>query len=316
MKTAIIKLSAKNRGKAAARAAQLIQSGQLVVFPTETVYGLGASVDDEKALKKIFKAKGRPSDNPIIVHVATLKQLPLLAHRPSLLEQKIIKKFWPGPLTIILKKKRRISSLVSGGLPTIAIRMPSHPFARSLILKANVPIAAPSANISGRPSGTLGRHLFEDLSGRVDLIVDAGPSGLGLESTVIKIEKDKILILRPGAVTREMLKKVSGREVVFAKSEKDLQSSPGTRYRHYAPRAKLEIFKDTRALKRRLAILKKKNKKVGILRKRKLKETAKNLYRDLRALDARGVDIILAGAYPTQGLGAAIMDRLRRASMR
>jgi len=316
MKTEIAKLTRKNFKSVLGRAQTLIRKGKLVVFPTETVYGLGADATNERALEKIYKAKGRPSDNPIIVHVANLRQLKLLAQNPSFLEQKLIKRFWPGPLTIIFKKKKNISKVVSGGLPTIAVRMPAHSFTRDLILHSGVPIAAPSANISGRPSGTLGRHLLEDLSGRVDLIVDAGPSGIGLESTVIKIEKDKILILRPGAVTREMLKKVSGQEVVFAKSKKDLQFSPGTKYRHYAPKAKLEIFKDARALKRRLAILKKKNKKVEILKKRNLKEASKNLYRDLRALDARGVDIILAGAYPAQDLGAAIMDRLRRASMR
>ena len=316
MKTEIAKLTRKNFKSVLGRAQTLIRKGKLVVFPTETVYGLGADATNERALEKIYKAKGRPSDNPIIVHVANLRQLKLLAQNPSFLEQKLIKRFWPGPLTIIFSKRKKISNIVSGGLSTVAVRMPSHPFARDLISQAGVPIAAPSANISGRPSGTLGRHLLEDLSGRVDLIVDAGPSGIGLESTVIKIEKDKILILRPGAVTREMLKKVSGQEVVFAKSKKDLQFSPGTKYRHYAPKAKLEIFKDARALKKRLAILKKKNKKVKILKKRNLKEASKNLYRDLRALDARGVDVILAGAYPAQGLGAAIMDRLRRASMR
>ena len=316
MKTAIIKLSAKNWIKAVARAAQLIKSGQLVVFPTETVYGLGARVDDEKALKKIFKAKGRPSDNPIIVHIATLKQLPLLAHSPSLLEQKIIKKFWPGPLTIILKKKRRISGLISGGLPTIAIRMPSHSFARSLILKANVPIAAPSANLSGFPSGTRGAHALQDFIGKVPLVIDAGPSTFGLESTVVKVEKGKIFILRPGAVTKEILERATAARVVFSKKEKDLKSSPGARYRHYAPRARLEIFKNARVLKKRLVVLEKKNVKVGILKKRKLKEASKNLYHDLRKLDGRGVDVILSESYPERGLGVAIMDRLRRASMR
>lgn len=298
----------------AARAAQLIQSGQLVVFPTETVYGLGASVDNEKALKKIFKAKGRPSDNPIIVHIATLKQLPLLAHSPSPLEQKIVKKFWPGPLTIILKKKKRISNLVSGGLPTIAVRMPAYPFARSLILKANVPIAAPSANLSGRPSGTTGSHALRDLINRVNLIVDAGLSPIGLESTVVKIKKGKVFILRPGAVTREMLEKVTGKQVVFARNEKDLKSSPGTKYRHYAPRARLEIFKNARALKKRLVVLEKKNVKVGILKKRKFKEASQNLYHDLRKLDKRGVSVILSESYPERGLGVAIMDRLKRAA--
>ena len=312
MQTETIKLTKENRQRTLNRAASIIKSGGLVVFPTETVYGLGANVFDEEALKKIFIAKGRPSDNPIIVHIATVEQLQELTDNISSLEQKLIDTFWPGPLTIIFKKRKNISKVVSGGLPTIAVRMPSHPFARDLILVAGVPIAAPSANISGRPSGTIGEHIFVDLEGRVNMIINAGSSDIGLESTVVRVNKNNISILRPGAVTHEMLEKFA--PVSFASDKKELQASPGTRYRHYAPKAKLEILESKDALEKRLEDLRKKNIKVGILSRRDLKDTAKNLYRDLRALDAQGVDVILCESFPEEGLGVAIMDRLKRAA--
>src|SRR3989344_3916616 len=178
MQTETIKLTKENRHRTLDRAASIIKSGGLVVFPTETVYGLGANVFNEEAVRKIFIAKGRPSDNPIIVHIATIEQLSELTDNISSLEQKLIDTFWPGPLTIIFKKRKNISKVVSGGLPTIAVRMPSHPFARDLILVAGVPIAAPSANISGRPSGTIGEHIFVDLEGRVNMIINAGSSDI------------------------------------------------------------------------------------------------------------------------------------------
>ncbi|MEK7569478.1 MAG: L-threonylcarbamoyladenylate synthase [Patescibacteria group bacterium] len=314
MKTEIVRLSKKNWEKVAAKAAEIIRRGGLVVFPTETVYGLGASVFDERAVKKIFKAKGRPSDNPIIVHIARFSQLKELAEKISGIDKKLIKRFWPGPLTLIFKKRKRVSSIITGGLPSIAVRMPTHPFARNLIRKAGVPIAAPSANISGRPSGTLGRHLRQDLSGRVDLIIDAGPSSVGLESTVIKTEGGKIFILRPGAVTKEILEKASKLPVFFAKDKKKLQVSPGTKYRHYAPKAKLEIFESEKELKKTLQTFKKRKKKAKVLRYKNLKLMSKNLYRDLRSLDQRGAQIILVKAVSKAGLGVAIMDRLERAA--
>ena len=312
MQTETIKLTKENRQRTLNRAASIIKSGGLVVFPTETVYGLGANVFDEEALKKIFIAKGRPSDNPIIVHIATVEQLQELTDNISSLEQKLIDTFWPGPLTIIFKKRKNISKVVSGGLPTIAIRIPFHLFARDLMLVAGVPIAAPSANISGRPSGTIGEHIFVDLEGRVNMIINAGSSDIGLESTVVRVNKNNISILRPGAVTHEMLEKFA--PVSFASDKKELQASPGTRYRHYAPKAKLEILESKDALEKRLEDLRKKNIKVGILSRRDLKDTAKNLYRDLRALDAQGVDVILCESFPEEGLGVAIMDRLKRAA--
>jgi len=339
MKTDIIKLSYKNQQKVAERGAEVIRSGGLVVFPTETVYGLGANALDGQAVKKIFIAKGRPSDNPIIVHIATLSQLEQLAKNISPLEQKIIKEFWPGPLTIILKKHKDISSVVSGGLSTIAVRMPAHSFARNLIRKSGVPIAAPSANLSGRPSGTLGEHLALDLSGKVDVIVDAGPTKIGLESTVIKVTGNKVQILRPGAVTEEMLQKiVSPAKVSITKNKKTLSLSPGTKYKHYAPKAKLKIIysreeKMGPEMLKQLLVFKKKKIKVGIICTSKNKKyfksesslfvlgdrnnsktISRNLFKALRFFDTHKVDLILCESFPKKGLGVAIMDRLERAA--
>lgn len=313
MQTETVKLTKENRQRTLDQAAKIIKSGGLVVFPTETVYGLGANALDAQAVKKIFIAKGRPSDNPIIVHIATLEQLSELTDHISSLEQKLIDVFWPGPLTLIFQKKGNISVVISGGLPTIAIRMPSHPFARDLIHHAGVPIAAPSANISGRPSGTTGEHAFGDLEGKVDMIIDAGASDIGLESTVVRAENGRIVVLRPGAITKEMLEKISG-EVSFAKDKSALNASPGTKYQHYSPKARVEIFKSNAELREQLAILQKQNKKVGILSERNLEKASKNLYRNLRDFDKEGVDVILCESFPEEGLGAAIMDRLRRAA--
>ncbi len=312
MQTETVKLTKENRQRTLDRAVRIIKSGGLVVFPTETVYGLGANAEDQQAVKKIFIAKGRPSDNPIIVHIATLEQLSKLTDHISSLEQKLIDIFWPGPLTIIFQKNKNVPDVVSGGLDTVAARMPSHPFAHDLILSAGVPIAAPSANLSGRPSGTTGEHIFVDLEGRVNMIINAGSSDIGLESTVVRVNKNNISILRPGAVTHEMLERFA--PVSFASDKKELQSSPGTRYRHYAPKAKLEILKSRDALGKRLKDLREKNMKVGVLPKRNLKKASKNLYHDLRALDAQGVEIILCESFPEKGLGVALMDRLKRAA--
>src|SRR3989339_192814 len=245
MQTEIIKITDQNSKEILNKAATIIKSGGLVVFPTETVYGLGANVFDEKALAKIFSAKGRPSDNPIIVHISDEDQLKELVDTVSEQQKKLINAFWPGPLTIVFEKKKEISDIVSGGLPTIAVRMPSNVFAHGLIKLAGVPIAAPSANISGRPSGTTGEHIYDELTGKVNMIVDAGFSDIGVESTVVKINKEQVLILRPGAITKEMLEKVLPLlPVVFAKNKNELQFSPGTKYRHYAPKARLEVISE------------------------------------------------------------------------
>lgn len=314
MQTHLVLLTKENYKETLSQAAAILKSCGLVVFPTETVYGLGANATDERAVKKIFEAKGRPSDNPVIVHIASKEQLQELVAEISPLHEKLMAKFWPGPLTLIFKKNKRVPSATSGGLDTVAVRMPAHSFAKDLIKKAGVPIAAPSANISGTPSMTAPEHALE-LVGKVDMIIDAGFSEIGLESTVVKVEKDLVLILRPGAITKEMLEEVVYPNIVlFATEEKDLHASPGTKYKHYAPKAKLEILDSQEELEKRKAALEKENKKVGILEKTNLEEASKNLYRRLRELDKGGVDVILAESYLEAGLGAALMDRLRKAS--
>ncbi|OGI89141.1 threonylcarbamoyl-AMP synthase [Candidatus Nomurabacteria bacterium RIFCSPLOWO2_01_FULL_40_15] len=334
MQTEILKLTDSNRKEVLEKASLIIKNGGLVVFPTETVYGLGASVYNEEAIKKIFKAKGRPSDNPIIVHIAKEEQLQELTDDVSPIQQKLMDSFWPGPLTIIFKKKQNISSIVSGGLSSIAIRMPSHSFARELIARAGVPIAAPSANISGRPSGTKGVHLFEDLMEKVDMIIDAGLSQIGIESTVVRVEGDSVFILRPGAVTEEMLKKVVvPARVIFTEKKNMLNSSPGTRYKHYAPCARLILEVASKILERATS-LQKEGLAVGIIStnqnkdffkiyepnvfslgdENNLEEISQSLYQALRFFDTHHVDVIVCQSFPEQGLGRAIMDRLIRAS--
>ncbi len=316
MHTEIIKITEQNREGVVGKAGKIIKNGGLVVFPTETVYGLGANVFNEDALAKIFTAKGRPSDNPLIVHVCNQNQLIQLTDYVSPLEQKLIDKFWPGPLTIIFSKKKEISKLVSGGLDTIAVRMPSFPVARELIEFSGVPIAAPSANTSGRPSSTTGAIAFNDLMGKVDMIIEAGESEIGVESTVIRVGMESVSILRPGAVTKEMLEEiVKPLPVVLASGRHDLEASPGTRYKHYAPKATLEIVKKENLEKRRDELLRAGEKVEIILEKEKsLGEVSQNLYSALRYFDTHQVDVILVPEFPREGLGVAIMDRLSRAA--
>lgn len=316
MHTQIVKITEENKLETLIHAGGIIRSGGLVVFPTETVYGLGANVFDEKAVAKIFSAKGRPSDNPVIVHVSSQSQLVDLVEHVSPLEQKLIDKFWPGPLTIIFPKKKEISKIVSGGLPTIAVRMPALELAQELITQSGVPIAAPSANTSGRPSSTNGDVAHLDLVDKVDMIISAGDSQIGVESTVVRVGHDSVSILRPGAVTKEMLEEVTGPvPVVFALKKEDLQSSPGTKYPHYAPKAILEII-PRENLQSRSDELANAGKKVGIIleKEKSLEEVSRNLYNALRYFDTHHVDVILAPEFPRAGLGAAIMDRLTRAS--
>jgi L-threonylcarbamoyladenylate synthase len=337
MQTEIIKIDEKNRSEVVEKAARILQNGGLVVFPTETVYGLGASIEKEEALKKIFIAKGRPSNNPLIVHVSKKEQLAELTDNISELEQKLIDSFWPGPLTLILKKQNNISSILSAGLSTIAVRMPSNQTAQEILNKTGVPIAAPSANISGRPSGTTGADTYRDLLGKVDLIIDEGQSNIGLESTVLKVEGSEVFILRAGAITKEMIEKVIAPAAVsFTKDENKLQSSPGTQHKHYSPSAKLEIIDDVGggAILSRAEALKNSGMRVGVLTTKQnekyftnyenifslgdqnnLEQIAQNLYSALRFFDTHQVDVILCPSFKEEGLGVAIMDRLKRAAM-
>ena len=231
-------------------AAQLLQQGRAVGIPTETVYGLAADARDPAAVASIFEAKGRPQDNPLIVHIASMEQLAPLVQEIPPLARKLAKAFWPGPLTMIFRRADTLPASVSAGLPTVAIRMPSHPVARKLILRSGCPLAAPSANTSGRPSPTTAGHVLDDLGGRIAAVVDAGPCSVGVESTVIDVTTQPVRLYRPGAVTVEMLETVAGPVEVshavtenLAPGEKAL--SPGMKYKHYAPRAAVGIITGT-----------------------------------------------------------------------
>jgi len=318
-------------------AAQIIKSGGLVAFPTETVYGLGANALDGAAVKKIYKAKGRPSDNPMIVHIADRKALAQIAEATPA-AQKLIDVFWPGPLTIVLKKKKVVPKETTGGLNTVAVRMPDHPVALALIRAAGVPIAAPSANLSGKPSPTKAAHVIEDFNDKIDCIIDGGSSRIGLESTVLDLTSDIPTILRPGFVTPDDVKDVLGAVAVHpgamgAVSEQNAKS-PGMKYCHYAPKAKMILFEG-----RREAVLEciaaevaaRKEKNIGVLLFDDIQEIPKDtkilvgagaagvetqcrIYDALREFDSRGAELILAQGIAPEGFGLAIMNRLRRAA--
>lgn len=283
------------------RAAAILRASGLVAFPTETVYGLGAHARDVSAVRKIFAVKQRPGWDPLIVHVRDLAMARSLAkHLPAVFET-LAGKFWPGPLTLVVKKSPRIPDEVTAGLDTVALRMPAHPVAAALLREANVPVAAPSANTFGRPSPTRAEHVVADLGDRVDLILDAGPTEIGVESTILDLTQSPPVILRPGGIPREQLGDVTvagpvGDEHVIA---------PGMTTKHYAPRARIELFETESALRARSAQL------PGA---RVLMPGAETLFSQLRDCDARGVEVILALLPPAEGIGLAIRDRLQRAA--
>ncbi len=338
MRTRIIKISSRNPDeRSIATAAAVIKNGGLVVFPTETVYGLGANALDKQAVKKIFAAKRRPVDNPLIVHIASYADLIKLAYRPSFCARKLAKKFWPGPLTLVLRKKRLIPDVVTAGGPTVAVRIPKHLVALALIKKAGVPIAAPSANLAGRPSATSAADVLEDLKGKVDLILDAGQTRIGMESTVVDVSENHPIILRPGGITKETLEDFLGITLFYDNNLKGLARSPGMKYRHYAPRAKVIIVPYdkpkvmTAELRKIARHFHHQDQRIGILatleKKRPYPKSeaflfagststriGKNLFRYLRLLDSRKLDVVLVEGVPERGLGAVIMHRLRKAA--
>ena len=318
---------------------KLIKNGEVIVFPTETVYGIGANALDTEAVRKIFLAKGRPSDNPLIVHVADKKDIEQIAVIQTAVEQKLIDVFMPGPITIILKKKPVIPNVVSAGLDTVGIRMPSNEIAQKIIKTSEVPIAAPSANISGRPSGTKVTDIREELEERVSAIVDGGDSNIGLESTVVKVIDDVPVILRPGKVTPEQIEEVVGKVKIDSKVFEKLlgdekPESPGVKYRHYAPKTKCKLIysKDENKQIEMINNLIKENDKIIVLcfeeHKDKIlldnnklisigyksnEETiARNIYSALRKADNEGADLILIEGVEKNGIGIAIMNRLLR----
>lgn len=322
-------------------AANIIKCNGIVAFPTETVYGLGANALDSKAVSKIFKAKGRPQDNPLIVHVANKDISGLVLNIPEIAKE-LIDKFWPGPLTIILEKNNIIPDVTSAGLSTIGIRMPNNEIALKLIEFSNRPIAAPSANISGRPSPTEVERCVEDLYGKVDYILGGNRSEIGVESTIVDCTVDPPLVLRPGGITLEMLREVHPGikidEAIKGKPSNDLKpKAPGMKYRHYAPKAKLKIISGNKEktidkIKEIVDNYIGKNKSVAVLCTNEnankfskgeiislgsefmLDDIARNIFEALRSCDDLGVDLILCEAFEEKGVGVAIMNRLNKAA--
>lgn len=322
-------------------AGKVIRNGGTVAFPTETVYGLGANALDDEAVKKIFIAKGRPQDNPLIIHVSTKEISELVKDVPEV-AQKIIDKFWPGPLTVILEKKDIIPNVTSANLKTIGIRMPNSEIALKLIELAERPIAAPSANISGRPSPTEVERCVEDLNGRVDYIIGGESSDIGVESTIVDCTVNPPLVLRPGGITLEMLKEINPEieldKALKSKPNDDFKpKAPGMKYKHYAPNAHLKIIKgknektieiineivenyiekgnDVAILTTNENLNKFNNGKVISLgSENDLKEIAKNLFEALRKCDDLGVQYILCQGFEENGVGLAIMNRLNKAA--
>jgi len=319
--------------EAVEEAARLLKQNEVVAFPTETVYGLGANACSDEAIEKIFHAKGRPSDNPLIVHIYSKKQLhDIVQHVPKLAE-KLIDAFWPGPLTIIFPKTEAISEKATAGLSTVAVRMPNHPVALALLEKADVPVAAPSANRSGKPSPTSAEHVLEDLRDEIAGVLDGGTTDVGVESTVIDVTGTHVEILRPGGITREQIEAVVGKENVRQPtSVTGKVKSPGMKYTHYSPNAPLYLVLSPERMQELIEAEKAEGKRVGVLtteenadnyeadyvhacgKRADLKTVAGQLYESLRQFDAKNVDVIISEAFPKEGIGAAIMNRLEKAA--
>lgn len=343
MKTKIIKLNPEKPGREKlGEAAIAIKEGMLVAFPTETVYGLGANALSEKAVEKIFAAKHRPKDDPLIVHIADKKDIYKLAKEVPEKAEKLIGKFWPGALTLVLKKKDAVPAITTANLNTVAIRMPSNKIALELIRLSSKPVAAPSANLFGKPSPTMAEHVLEDLKDKVDIIIDGGRTKIGIESTVLDMTSKVPVILRPGGITKEEIEKVIGKVKVLRGKAK-IVKAPGMKYRHYAPKAELVIAigrrKESLARKINKEIEKsiKEGKKIGVLasaenaekyakskkvfvevlgKRKAKKELAKNLFSALRRLDRKKADVIFSEEFSEKGLGLAVMNRLKKAANR
>lgn len=323
-------------------AAELLQKGQLVAFPTETVYGLGANAFDREAVLSIFAAKGRPADNPLIVHVWSRDQLADICH-VSPMAEKLMDAFWPGPLTILMPRRESIPMEVTAGLPTVAVRMPSHPVAAALLKVCGLPVAAPSANRSGKPSPTGARHVRQDMEGRVPLILDGGDCRVGVESTVLDISGDVPCILRPGGVTKAMLEEALGMEVTVAGSvlrplaQGEQALSPGMRYRHYSPNGQVSLVEGNEtevvsAMARLYRDAVENGHKACVLcftehvdalkechphdlgGKENPAEVAHRLFDTLRRLDDEGMEAIFSEVVAPEGVGLAVMNRLGRAA--
>ena len=344
MQTEIVKITdVRTQQEDLQRAGKILRSGGLVAFPTETVYGLGANGLDAEACARIYEAKGRPSDNPLILHVCDRAMVDMIAAEVTPMAEKLLAAFMPGPITLILRRREIVPDRITGGLDTVGIRMPEHPVARAMIRAAGVPIAAPSANISGRPSPTTAASVLRDMKGRIPLILDGGPCHFGVESTIVDCTGPVAVILRPGAITREMLTEVLGgcRLDPALVGADTVPRAPGMKYKHYAPKAPMTLIegapeKMAAAFRRQVRLLQSEGHTVGVLASSEvcsalrglvpaelladygsqgdLLTIASRIYEKLIAFNDTQADVLLGEGTTEQGLGLAIMNRLHKAS--
>ena len=345
MNTELFKIDEHNIDAAAkdilVRAGRIIRDGGLVAFPTETVYGLGGDALNPESSRKIYAAKGRPSDNPLIVHVATMEDVETIVDEVPEAAYKLAEAFWPGPLTMIMNKNDKVPHETTGGLDTVAIRMPNNEIALELIRQSGGFIAAPSANTSGRPSPTLARYCVEDLSGKIEMILDGGQVGIGLESTIVDLTSEEPMILRPGYITQDMLKEVLGQvaidRTIIDASSTQKPKAPGMKYRHYAPRGSLTIIRGNQKevvdyINARAKEAMAEGKRVGVIgtdatgdlysadviksvgNREDESSIAHELFKVLREFDDENIDVMFSESFDESGIGQAIMNRLLKAA--
>lgn len=342
MKTAIVKIEkGEDSPDLIRRAGQIIRAGGLVAFPTETVYGLGGDALNPDSSRKIYAAKGRPSDNPLIIHICRIEDLEVIAEEIPEAAARLAEAFWPGPLTMVLRKSNRVPLETTGGLSTVAVRMPGHECALAFIREAGGFVAAPSANLSGRPSPTQARYVIEDMDGRVDMILDGGQVGIGLESTIIDLSCEPPTLLRPGYITLDMLQAVIGKVeqdgAMMRGDSAEPPKAPGMKYRHYSPKGDLTIIsgqqeKVTARINQLSQRMREKGERVGIIGtdssvafyngdsiksagdRADQEAVAGCLYRILREFDDEGITVIYSESFSSSGLGQAIMNRLLKAA--
>ena len=329
IETKILNIGADDFENQISESVRVLRNGGLVAFPTETVYGLGADAFNDKAVARVFEAKERPPDNPLIVHIASVEQLKSIARAVPEKACRLAERFWPGPLTLVVEHCGQVPGIVTAGLPTVAVRVPNHRVILSLITAFGGGIVGPSANLSGKPSPTTAQHVYDDLHGKVEIILDAGPTTIGVESTVVDVTTEPPTILRLGGLPKNEIEQIVGPLQTTSLSEK-LKRSPGTRYRHYAPSAEIELLSvgDQKNFDRLIEHYRTKGKSIGciihslnphgihknnvhLIRK---EDYARLLFDLLRRFDEIGVDVILIESIPEIGIDEAVMDRLRKAA--
>lgn len=342
MDTKIIRMDEENIDMQAIElAGSIIKSGGLVAFPTETVYGLGGDALNSFSSKKIYAAKGRPSDNPLIIHIVEMSALSRIVRKIPQAAYQLAEKYWPGPLTMIFDKAECVPLETTGGLDTVAVRMPSNQIAREFIRASGGYVAAPSANRSGRPSPTIAKYVIEDLAGRIDMIIDGGQADIGLESTIIDLTGSEPVILRPGYITEEMLRQVIGDveadQTIMEEHASQAPKAPGMKYKHYAPRGNLIIVEGEAGvvsayINERLSAFRREGKRTGVIatdetaagyladsvksagERDQEEQAAKCLFRILREFDDEKIDVIYAEGFRQKGVGQAVMNRLLKAA--